>query len=158
MFKSNITSFVSKIDKKSDEVDENMRIKVRKIVKFAHTTILSLTPVWSGQSIRNYTWSTGSDYTGGVLKAAGTSEPGATNSMPLGSEPRRGINEARPNATFAALDFNNPYRKYILTNSAPNIMALEMGLLPTEERSRSPAGMFGVTSQAISARLSSGKF
>jgi hypothetical protein len=107
--------------------------------------IKSLTPVHSGQSVRNYIWTSGVAFQG-VLPAIDNGPTGKTNSMPLGAEPRRHINEEASAASLLALRFNDPFQTFILTNNAPQIGGLELGLLPGPPlKSRSPAGMFGLT-------------
>jgi hypothetical protein len=107
--------------------------------------IKSLTPVHTGQSVRNYIWTTDVAFHG-VLEAIDNGPTGKTNSMSLGSEPRRHINEETAAASLAALNFSNPFQTFILTNNAPQIGGLELGLLPGPPlKSRSPAGMFGLT-------------
>lgn len=112
-------------------------------------TIKSYTPVWSGKAVRNYLWTTGAPATQ-VFDAIDNGPPGPTNSMPLGAEPRRDVNERAAHATLTSLNFSNPFQTFILSNNAEEIEGLEYGLLPTPESSRSPSGMFGLTQNYIS--------
>lgn len=111
-------------------------------------TIKSHTPVWSGAAVRNYIWSVGAP-SQVVYDAINNGPTGPTNSMALGTEPRRGPNEAASRETLTALDFSNPFQTFMLCNSAEDIEGLEFGLLPTPEKSRSPNGMFGLTQNYI---------
>lgn len=158
MFSSNIGDFIDGLLDEEREFVKSMQVKVEGMVRFAHKSVLSRTPVHSGYSIRNFVWTVDEPYSGGPVPAVGSMPPGPTNSMPLGMEPRRGVNEARPDASLEALDFKNPFRAFILNNPAETAMQLEFGLLPSPERSRSPAGMTGVTVQALITRLQSGVF
>lgn len=116
--------------------------------------IKSLTPVHTGQSVRNYVWSSGTAFQG-VLPAIDNGPTGKTNSMSLGEEPRRHVNEEAAAATLLALNFSNPFQTFTLTNNAPQIGGLELGLLPGPPlKSRSPAGMFGLTQQWVMLQLS----
>jgi hypothetical protein len=118
--------------------------------------IKSLTPVHSGQSVRNYVWTIDVAFQG-VLEAIDNGPTGRTNSMPLGSEPRRHVNEEAAAASLLALNFTNPFQTFVLTNNAPQIGGLELGLLPGPPlKSRSPAGMFGLTHQYTMLQLSRG--
>jgi hypothetical protein len=118
--------------------------------------IKSLTPVHTGQSVRNYIWTTEAPFVG-ILPAIDNGPTGNTNSMPLGSEPRRHINEETAAASLLRLNFSNPFQTFILTNNAPQIGGLELGLLPGPPlKSRSPAGMFGLTHQYTMLQLSRG--
>jgi len=153
---ANLGAFSAGLDRAVDKIEKKFRARVIGSVNFTHSMILSRTPVHTGKSIRNYIWTVDKQYTGPQVGAAGTMPPGPTNSMSLGSEPRRPANEGRPTRSKLALDFKNPYRNFILTNVADTIKDLEYGLLPSPDRSRSPAGMFGITLQALSARIASG--
>lgn len=120
--------------------------------------IKSLTPVHSGQSVRNYVWTSGVAFQG-VLAAIDNGPTGHTNSMPLGSEPRRHINEEASAASLLQLNFTDPFQTFILTNNAPQIGGLELGLLPGPPlKSRSPAGMFGLTHAWVMLNINSRGF
>lgn len=108
--------------------------------------IKSLTPVNTGQAVRNYIWSR--DVPNVVVYDAIDNGPtGQTNQMSLGSEPRRGANEDAAADSMRVLGLvNNPFGVIYLTNLSPDIVGLEMGILPGPPfKSRSPRGMFGVT-------------
>lgn len=115
--------------------------------------IKARTPVWSGQAVRNYIW-TFDNPNMMVHDAIDNGEPGPTNSMPLGAEPRRGPNEAAARESLTGLDFGNPFRPIFLTNLSPDITGLELGTLPGPPlSSRSPNGMFGLTHGYITTLL-----
>jgi hypothetical protein len=110
--------------------------------------ILANTPVWEGDTILNWRWSTRMpDLRHEEARGIGI-EPGPTNTMPLGSEPRRRINEERPRRSLAgALKAKKPVDIY-LTNTSDSAQGLEYGLLPTPERSRVDGGK-GIVRLAI---------
>lgn len=126
----------------------------RNIVGLVHDIdgfIKSVTPVNTGQAVRNYIWTMGSPFMG-VLDAIDNGPPGPTNSMALGSEPRRGPNEAAAAESLSSINVGNPFGVIYLTNNAPDIEGLEMGLLPGPPlKSRSPQGMFGLTQAHFNA-------
>lgn len=98
--------------------------------------ILALTPVWEGDTLINWRWSTRAPLTGHIDPVASPEDPGETNKMALGTEPRRAANEVRPRQSLAAaLKAKEPEDIY-LTNNSNSVTALEYGLLPTPERSR----------------------
>ena len=107
-----------------------------KVLIALNERILAATPVWEGDTILNWRWST-------VAPQFEHEEPrgqeiptGRTNEMPLGQEPRRAINEERPRRSLlGALKAKKPVDIY-LTNTSDSAVALEYGLLPTPERSR----------------------
>ncbi len=133
-----------------------IRARVKELVYHAHYNITERTPVWSGQSVRNWVWTIDQPATA-TLDAIDNGPPGQTSKMPLGSEPRRGPNQASSDATFEALSYNNPFRSYWLANNAPEIIKLEFGQLPTPSASRNPAGMVRVTVQELLAKLKTGR-
>lgn len=120
-------------------------------------TIKSHTPVHSGSAVRNYIWSVGAP-SSVVHPAINNGPPGPTNSMPLGSEPRRDVNEQAARETLLSMDFKNPFQTFVLVNNDPDIDRLEYGLLPTPEKSRSPNGMFALTQNYISELVRSKGF
>lgn len=116
--------------------------------------ILALTPVWEGEALINWRWSTRAPLAGYVEPVDSPTDPGHTNEMPLGSEPRRSANETRPRQSLmAALRAKEPVDIY-LTNNSPHIVDLEYGLLPTPTRSRVQAGQ-GIIRLAIKEVLGS---
>lgn len=127
------------------QFENNFSVRIMVLCGEIDFYIKSLTPVHSGQSVRNYIWTTGVAFHG-VLPAIDDGPTGKTNSMPLGAEPRRHINEETAATSLLQLNFSNPFQTFILTNNAPQIGGLELGLLPGPPlKSRSPAGMFGLT-------------
>lgn len=129
-----------------DELEKRFGQNLKALVEDIDTHIKSLTPVNTGQAVRNYIWTTGSP-SSIVHQAIDTGPPGPTNSMSLGTEPRRPANEAAAADSLSALGIiANPFEMIYLTNNSPDIEGLELGLLPGPPlQSRSPQGMFGVT-------------
>lgn len=130
----------------------------RSLVRFAvemNRRLLERTPVWEGTTIRNWQWALGSPAKT-VKPAEGGSIPtGPTNTMALGQEPRRAVNEAAQQADFdsflAKLMGSVKVPNIYLTNPAPNAGAVEYGMLPTAQRSRTPPG--GVVRMALAETL-----
>jgi hypothetical protein len=116
--------------------------------------ILALTPVWEGDALINWRWSTRAPMSGHIDPIGTPDDPGHTNKMPLGTEPRRAANEVRPRASLlAALRAKEPEDIY-LSNNSDHIVDLEYGLLPTPENSRVKAGR-GIVRLAIKEVLGS---
>lgn len=135
-----------------DELERRFGANLERIAEEADRYIKALTPVNTGQAVRNYIWTRGVANSV-VYEAIDNGEPGPTNSMALGAEPRRGPNEAAAGETLAGLNIAaNPFATIYLTNLSPDIEGLELGILPGPPlRSRSPGGMFGLTSSYISS-------
>lgn len=137
-----------------DELEARIAANIEALIEQVDTHIKALTPVNTGQAVRNYIWSRGTANTT-VYKAIDNGPTGATNSMTLGSEPRRGPNEAAAAQSLESLGIKaNPFGTIILSNYAPDIEGLELGILPGPPfRSRSPQGMFAITSAYFNTLL-----
>lgn len=97
--------------------------------------VLKYTPVWEGDTVLNWRWST-LGFQGEHEAPRGSGPPGNTNSMPLGAEPRRAINEQRPRRSLIGALNGKPMSDFYLTNTADSALALEYGRLPTPLNSR----------------------
>lgn len=137
-----------------DALEAKIAANIAALVEQVDTHIKALTPVNTGQAVRNYIWSRGSPSTT-VYRAIDNGPTGNTNAMPLGSEPRRAPNEAAAAQSLGNLGIKaNPFGTIFLTNNAPDIAGLELGILPGPPfRSRSPQGMFGITSKYFNALI-----
>lgn len=136
-----------------DQLEANFGRRLKEIVEEIDPMIKALTPVNTGQAVRNYIWTTGAPNPI-VFDAIDNGPPGHTNSMSLGSEPRRGPNEDAAHATLLALNFSNPFQTFYLTNLSPDIGGLELGILPGPPfKSRSPNGMFGIVQNYIAIQI-----
>ncbi len=125
-------AFQDFFEKATDRVSDNERLMLTRL----NEKILAATPVWMGDALLNWRWSTRSPDLSHEEARGGSTPPGPTNSMALGQEPRRAANESRPRRSLAgALRAKFPTTIY-LTNTSPHATELEYGLLPTPERSR----------------------
>jgi len=139
-----------------DKLEAKFAQRVSWLVTEIDNHIKSVTPVNTGQAVRNYIWTIGTSNSI-TYDAIDNGPPGPTNSMALGQEPRRGVNEAAAAQSLTTLGLTaNPFAAIYLTNNSPDIVGLEKGLLPGPPlRSRSPGGMFGLTSSYINALVRS---
>lgn len=139
-----------------DALEKRFASNVEVLILEVDTFIKSVTPVNTGQAVRNYCWSRGVP-TMETYDAIDNGPPGPTNSMVLGSEPRRAPNEAAAFITLLALDVvSNPFGAFYLANNSPDIEGLELGIYPGPPlKSRSPSGMFGITSAFANALVAS---
>jgi hypothetical protein len=115
--------------------------------------LASLTPVNTGEAVRNYIWTIGTPNE--IAQPAIDNGPtGPTNSMPLGAEPRRHVNEEAADASLLSLNMSNPFQTFICSNVSPDIEGLELGILPGPPwKSRSPNGMFGLVQAFITTTV-----
>lgn len=114
----NVSDFIGDIQKEIDEIKNKAVIEVRKAVSVIMMELMSRTPVWSGETVRNYRVGVNS-MPSGTLAALGTGYPGDTNKMPLGPEPRRAENQnaALEEAMQAVASFNALNQTVFITNT-----------------------------------------
>lgn len=111
--------------------------------------VLARTPVWEGDVIHNWRWSTRAPDYRHEDPVATPSDPGRTSRMALGQEPRRRANATRPRQSLAgALRAKEPIDIY-LTNSAESAVELEAGLLPSPDRFRSTRGFLRLSIKEV---------
>jgi hypothetical protein len=82
-------------------------------------TLLAATPVWTGETVANYHVNLGRSAEGAYRAPEGSGDPGHTNKMALGSEPRRPANEAlaRAEMTAAIAALGTALRDVVISNS-----------------------------------------
>lgn len=133
--------FAHTFEKFFDKIEEAVDRKSDAILIALNERILANTPVWEGDTILNWRWSTLRPDTAHEAPRGAGIDPGPTNTMALGDEPRRKINEQRPRRSLAgALKAKTPVDVY-LTNTSDSAVGLEYGQLPTPEQSRSKKGI-----------------
>lgn len=139
-----------------DELERRFARNIEALVIEIDYHIKSVTPVHSGSAVRNYIWSR--DVANLlVFSAIDNGPPGHTNKMALGTEPRRAVNEDAARDSLQTLRLAaNPFGQIILANNDPDIVGIEMGILPGPPfKSRSPRGMFGITDSYFNALVAS---
>lgn len=142
--------------KSIDELERRFAKNVEELVHEIDLHIKALTPVNTGQAVRNYIWSRNQPNSV-VYDAIDNGPTGRTNQMALGTEPRRAVNEDAAAQSLSSLGLTaDPFGVIYLTNNSPDIVGLEMGILPGPPfKSRSPRGMFGVTETYFNALVKS---
>lgn len=127
---------VRELEKKA--VDEVIYAAVD-IMDFA----MANTPVWMGETVRNYRWGKNGNVPSARLSGLGSGPPGPTNSMPLGAEPRRAPNEADAVSAMFKVLSQKKLASYVLTNTCdPGKWDLiDNGAAPTKDNSRIPGGL-----------------
>lgn len=130
-----------------DRAEEGITQREKVILIALNEKILARTPVWEGDTVHNWRWSTRAPDMRHE-DPINNGPPGATNEMALGDEPRRGVNETRARQSLmGALRARAPEDIY-LTNTADSAVGVEYGLLPTPDRSRVD-GAAGIVRLAI---------
>lgn len=150
----NGAAFLKALDRHEERVLKLFRGRVRHTVSEALRRLLAKTPVFTGGTVASYVTST----TGATAVHPGWAPVEATSQLPLGAEKNRPQAEAVPLAKLAALNFDDPFQVFTITNANPAAAGLEAGELPGNGKpSRSPQGMFRVTNQELIALLQAGK-
>lgn len=127
------SNFFKRAEQRFDDHADRLLVRLNEL-------ILARTPVWEGDTVHNWRWSTRAPNMQHA-DPIDNGPPGRTSEMALGQEPRRRANETRSRQSLAAaLKARTPIDIY-LTNTAESAVDLEYGLLPTREGSRNPAGM-----------------
>jgi hypothetical protein len=127
----------------------HVSVRIMEYALAADMYLKSLTPVHTGETVRNYIWTTGAPFIG-HFAPIDNGPTGKTNSMPLGMEPRRHANEVAAFESFMAVNWSDPFQSFYCTNNSPQVGGLELGLLPgAPMKSRSPHGMFGLTHEYV---------
>ncbi len=108
--------------------------------------LLAKTPVWEGETIRNWRWSMGAPNLEAATPAEGEGiDPGHTNDMAIGAEPRYAMNAAAQReemeAFLAELAMNPGPVDIYLTNTSSAAVLMEAGQAPDPNRSRAPQGV-----------------
>lgn len=152
----NEAAFIARLNTIPRTLQRNYTRRLQMVVDKLTEGVLSRTPVYTGRTVRNWRWTMDAPF-GGSLPALGGGQPGQTSGMMLGAEPRRSANEEDARATKNQIDLGRPWRKFYLSNNAPNVGALEAGLAPDAARSRAPSGMLGITLLELEAFLRASK-
>jgi hypothetical protein len=156
-FVTNKKTFLDSLKAMDGESRRRFAKRVVDVIWTLHHEIVANTPVWSGSAVANYRWSIGiPDY--GYVEPIDNGPPGPTNSMPLGTEPRRRPNEELAYESLEALTFSDPYRVFWLNNNDPDIFGIEFGSLPPPPLTiRNPQGMIGLSLEFVYAKLQAGQ-
>lgn len=152
----NSKEFCAGLDKFVKDFEESFRFRMRRIMSEGMRRLCARTPVNTGAAIMSYIASSGAPSSGGASTGFDPVEP--TNDLALGQEALRGPATAVAMGTLGNVSYSKPFTTYWIVNRAPHIAGLEYGQLPTAPYvPRSPAGMFGVTTQELLLLLDSGK-
>ena len=109
--------------------------------------LMSITPVHSGETVRNF--AVGS---GGTKTPLGQQPPGKTNNLPLGSEPNRAANERAALSEIRTATEVRTLTSFVLTN---NIDANKWGLVESGNipgapfKNRGPGGHTALAMQLL---------
>jgi hypothetical protein len=128
--------------------EKEMRRAVRDEMKLGLDLMLEAldeTPVYTGRTLANYRFSTGSPIEGARPPVARPTLPGKTSEMEVGSEPRRSANMQLVLEEWRSVKNSveqNPYQTVYMVNNTPYFLEVEFGTYRTSEghSQRTPAG------------------
>lgn len=142
-----------------EDIKKDVRRRVERNAELMHTLSCAKIPVWRGTALANQQWSVGTPATGEVEAAGGDKDPGPTNTMRVGTEPRRPENQRVADMSFTSLDFTNPFQVFWLTNNTPHMRNIEYGLPPGPGlRARAPKGVFRLSAQEVETAMQAERF
>jgi hypothetical protein len=138
-----IAATIAELKRGAEELEHQAVEETKRAARVIQEELFANTPVWSGETVRNFRFAVGAPPSRGTLPAIGTGEPGPTNHLPLGAEPRRPANEAAARADLeAALSFKRLVDVFgTNTVAATKWNLLDSGVAPAPGRSRTPGGI-----------------
>lgn len=153
---NNIASFIREIKEEINRERRNAVNEMKMAARIVLQELMNKTPVWSGETVRNYTVGIGNAnpiYSGYVDNGP----PGDTNNMPLGVEPRRGPNEAAAMTSAEAVlgGYTDLKRNIFISNAVEGAKwdLIDSGQAPTPELVRYAAVISILALQSANARL-----
>jgi len=131
-----VSATFSKLEKELSEFEKECVRETHKIAETLLGALFSFTPVWSGETVRNYAAAVGRKPGGGTKSPIG--DPG-----PYASEIARPANEAAARGDLKAALINKELKDIFFTNLVrPDKWELiESGNAPEPGRSRYPGGV-----------------
>lgn len=123
--------------------------EVKVAVRVVSEAFASNTPVWSGETVRNYMWGAGSMPTGFRIPPSGSLPEVGDNSEKNRTSNENAMLQAANSAVPAQL--TNMFLTNTIEVSKWNL--IDAGLAPSPGRSRYPAGVSGPAIQAARAAL-----
>lgn len=139
-----IDAAIAELKRGVGDLEQQAIAETRRAARIILESLFEHTPVWSGETVRNFRFSVGSPPSRGTSAAIGSGEPGPTNHLPLGAEPRRPANEAAARADLeAALSGMTKLADVFGTNTvgATKWNLLDSGVAPAPGKARNPAGI-----------------
>jgi len=139
-----IDAAIAELKRGVADLEQQAIAETRRAARIILESLFEHTPVWSGETVRNFKFSVGGAPARGTSAAIGSGEPGPTNHLPLGAEPRRPANEAAARADLeAALGGMTKLADVFGTNTvaATKWAMLDSGVAPAPGKARNPGGI-----------------
>lgn len=112
------------------------------------------TPVWSGESVRNYKVGINRVVGGSTKPAIGSGNPGPTSTMSLGAEPRRAANESAAMSGMIGILPKRKLKTIVFTNTIDSAKwdLIDSGSAPSPGAARNPGGVVVIARQITVAQ------
>lgn len=154
---NNQSAWINAAKAELKKFEEQAVAEVKMATRVLVSELFAKTPVWSGETVRNYIAGVGGRPSGISKGHLGPKPPPRpTSGMALGSEDNRSDNEtAAMGDVNAAINGMKTLSTVFVTNLIDDSKwdLLEHGSAPTKERSRSPGGVSILALQAARAKL-----
>lgn len=151
-----IDSCIAEIRAAIDDLEQQAVAETKRAARIIQAELFANTPVWSGETVRNYKWAIGAAPARGAMEAIGSGEPGPTNHLAMGEEPRRAANEAAALADMeSALAALTKLSDVFGTNTvaATKWNMVDSGVAPAPGKARNPGGVEMPAMQNAKAKL-----
>lgn len=150
-----IGAFAKEMKQALAELESEAVQEVAQAMPLISKEMMKRTPVWTGESVRNYTWQKG-DLATGPTKAPLGGAPERTNDKALGTENNRGINEAAALASIPVVT-GGKLTNVTLTNTIDDKKwdLIDNGSAPTTPglTPRNPGGVSKIAIQSARRKL-----
>lgn len=150
-----IDAVIAEVRKAAAELERQAVEETKRAARIIQESLFEQTPVWSGETVRNFGWNVGAPPARGTKPAIGSGEPGPTNHLPLGAEPRRPENEAAVWSELNSLLTFNKLADLYVTNTvaATKWNMIDAGVAPAPGKARNPGGVEAPAMQAARGRM-----
>lgn len=147
-----VEAFIQEAQKALEDFKQECIDTMKDGARVVTKELMDRTPVWSGHTVRSYSWG-GGGAGGGGRPDRGSIAP--TGHLALGQEPNRGPAESEARAAMEGVlgsydDLNKPLS---LSNGSDIWDLVDNGSAPTPERARNPGGVSVLGEQAAKAKL-----
>lgn len=152
-----VEQFGREIDAELQRFEEQCVKEVQKATRVVLEALFLRTPVWSGETVRNYTASVGRKAGGAPKGHIGPKPPpDSTNALPLGAEHNRPANQNAARADVeGAIGGMKKLKDVFMTNTVGGGKwdLIEYGSAPTPQTARNPGGVSILAMQTARSKL-----
>ena len=149
MFKGSI---LPEIKAEIKKVEQKAIAEVKGATLLVVLEMMKRTPVWTGETVRNYKAGVGS-VPGGFSAPTGAT-PGKTSEMTMGSEPLRAVNESAALGPISSLRMDKLTNVFITnTIDGKKWDLIDNGGNPDPSKARNPGGVSKLAIQSAKNRL-----